>query len=183
MSERFELHVAAADLLEVLGPTNAATIAGVSIEGASGTVFLIEERKDQFLALDAAGSGIFVADVSEYSVGDQIMVVLDTRANHLTTVASLDPTVTPQKITLAAGLASAARAGRQVMGYIGPALTLTEFGTIKAPYDKSGEWGYRVTKTYDHDGLLVGQLIRVLYTLTGSAGEEFTQNDPHIVVE
>ncbi len=180
MSNRFQLHVHSSDTLRLKGPTD--INADASVLGATGTVDLLEERADATLTAAAAGSAtaIFIPKTSLYAVGDAILIWVDDGTVDEDVVAAL-PSAT--EITLTTGLSTTAAKNRQVAKRIGARLTLLEYGTIKAAGDKSGEWGYRVNKEPSHVGLVVGQLIRIYYTLDDGAGKKVGHSEPAVVVQ
>ncbi len=180
MGERFELHVNSDDVLNLLGPTN--TLTDASITGGSGSVYLVEERADTNLLSPSLISATFltVADVSNYVIGDSILVWLDDGSIDELTVDTIG---TPSTLTLTSGLAAAAAKGRQVAKQLGATLTLAEFGVTKAAFDTTGEWGYRITKPDTHADLGVGQRVGIIYSFSGGAGVALETRDPAVVVE
>ena len=180
MSSRIQLHVHSSDTLRLKGPTD--QNADASVLGATGFAELLEERADATLTAAALSSAtaIFIPDTSLYAVGDTILIWVDDGTVDVDTVAAL---ASATEITLTTGLSTTAAKNRQVAKRIGAQLALVEYGTIKAAGDKTGEWGYRVNKEPSHVGLVVGQRIRVYYTLDDGAGKKVGHSEPAVVVQ
>lgn len=136
-------------------------------DGATCSFKVYDPSKSEVLsAAEASGQTVLsVTDAGVFAVGETVEVDLDAGGFHASSVSAVDPIA--GTITIAAGLPSAAGAGRRVRVRLGSSVSMVEYGTAKLGRT---DWGFVGTLASDFPGLYIDREIDIEISFVGAPG-------------